>query len=98
MTSSFSATVMIGLHVLMSPAHPSMTSRGKRIASVIALIVLFFLPKHVDCGYPDAECGHDAILRQWCKEYEVEPVGFWVIEKVAHRNIGFAYTTGESCT
>jgi hypothetical protein len=78
-------------------AHPSMTSRGKRIASVIALIVLFFLPKHVECGYPDAECGHDAILRQWCKEYEVEPLGFWVIEKVAHRDVGFAYSHGETC-
>lgn len=78
-------------------SHPSMTSRGKRIASVIALIVLFFLPKHVECGYPDAECGHDEIMHQYCKYYEVEPVGFWVIEHVAHQDIGFAYSSGETC-
>lgn len=78
-------------------AHPSMTSRGKRIAMLIALIILFFLPKHVECGYPDAECGHTEILRQFCKYYEVEPVGFWVIEKLAHGDVGFAYTSGETC-
>jgi hypothetical protein len=74
-----------------------MTSRGKRIASLIALIVLFLLPKRVECGYPDAECGHDAILHQYCQYYEVEPLGFWLIEKVAHQNVGFAYSSGETC-
>jgi hypothetical protein len=75
-----------------------MTSRGKRIALLVALIVLFFLPKHVECGYPDApDCGHNAILHQYCKYYELEPVGFWLIEKVAHRNVGFAYSSGETC-
>lgn len=74
-----------------------MSSRGKRIALLIALIVLFFLPKRVECGYPDAECGHRAILAQYCRYYEVEPAGFWVIEKLASRNVGFAYTNGESC-
>lgn len=78
-------------------SHPSMSSRGKRIALVFALIVLFFLPKHVECGYPDAECGHAAILHQYCKYYEVEPVGFWVIEKLAHRDVAFAYSSGEAC-
>jgi len=79
-------------------AHPSMTSRGKRIATVVALIVLFFLPKHTECGYPDAVCGHDAILHQYCRYYEVEPVGFWAIEKLLHRDVGFAYSSGETCT
>ncbi len=78
-------------------SHPSMTSRGKRIALLVALIILFFLPKHVECGYPDAECGHSGILHQFCKSYEVEPIGFWLVEKVAHQNVGFAYSRGETC-
>ena len=77
--------------------HPSMTSRGKRIASVIALIILFLLPKRVECGYPDAICGRAGILHQYCRSYEVEPIGFYGIEYVLHRNVGFAYAHGEHC-
>ena len=78
-------------------SHPSMTSRGKRIALVVALIILFFLPKHVECGFPDAQCGHSEILHQYCKYYEVEPVGFWLLEKAAGKDVGFAYSSGEAC-
>lgn len=78
-------------------SHPSMTSRGKQIAIVFALIVLFFLPKRVECGYPDATCGHPAILQQYCRYYEVEPIGFWLIEKGLDRDFGFAYSRGETC-
>ena len=78
-------------------AHPSMTSRGKRIAMLVALIVLFFLPKRVECGFPGNECGHPAILGQYCTPYELEPVGFWGLEKLLHRDIGFAYSHGERC-
>jgi len=78
-------------------SHPSMTSRGKTIAGVIALIILFFLPKHVECGYPDGRCGHQGMFRQQCKPYEVEPLGLFALEKLAKRDIGFAYATGEDC-
>jgi hypothetical protein len=78
-------------------SHPSMTSRGKRIAGVLALIILFFLPKHVECGYPDGRCGRLGMFRQLCTAYEVEPLGLYAIEKLAHRDVGFAYSTGETC-
>jgi hypothetical protein len=74
-----------------------MTSRGKRIAGVIALMILFFLPKHVECGYPDGRCGHLNVLHNLCTPYEVEPLGLFALEKLAQRNVGFAYTTGEDC-
>lgn len=78
-------------------SHPSMTSRGKRVAGVIAVILLFLLPKHVDCGFPGGECKHAAFLQRTCTPYELEPLGFYLIEKVAERNVGFAYTRGETC-
>ena len=75
-----------------------MTSRGKAFAGVLALIILFFLPKHVECGYPDGRCRpRVGMFRQQCTPYEVEPLGLYAIEKLAHRDVGFAYTTGETC-
>ena len=87
----------LGVTMVGMLQHPSMTSRGKRIASVIAIIILFLLPKRVECGYPEAVCGHDAILHQYCRFYEVEPVGFYGLEYLLHRNVGFAYSRGEHC-
>lgn len=78
-------------------SHPSMTSNGRRIALVVAVIVLFLLPKRVECGYPGAVCGRAGVLQQLCKTYELEPLGFFLLESVAERDIGFAYTTGEEC-
>lgn len=78
-------------------APPGMTSRGKRITAVIAIMIAFFLPKHVDCGYPDGRCNHEGMFRQTCTPYELEPLGLFLIEKLAHRNVGFAYTSGETC-
>lgn len=78
-------------------SHPSMTSRGKRLAGLIAVTILFFLPKHVECAYPDGRCGHAGMFRQVCKPYEVEPLGLFAIEKLTHRDVGFAYATGETC-
>ena len=77
--------------------HPSMTSRGRRIAGVIAILVVLFLPKRVECGYPDGECRHTGALRLVCTSYEVEPLGFYAIEALAHRDVGFAYSSGEDC-
>jgi hypothetical protein len=71
--------------------HPSMTTRGRRIAALIGLAVVFFLPKRVECGYPGADCPVK------CRPYEVEPFGFYVIEYFANRDIGFAYSSGEDC-
>lgn len=74
-----------------------MTTRGKRITGAFAVLIAFMLPKHVDCGYPDGRCGYVGMFKHFCTPYELEPLGFYLIEKVAHRDVGFAYKRGEQC-
>lgn len=77
--------------------HPSMTTRGRQIAFAIAVIIALALPRRVDCGYPGAQCGHAGRWRTTCTGYQVEPLGFYLIELVARRDVGFAYTEGDDC-
>jgi hypothetical protein len=77
--------------------HPSMTTRGRQIAFWFAVLVALALPRRVDCGYPGATCGHAGKWRTTCTSYEVEPLAFYLIELVAHLDVGFAYTTGDDC-
>jgi hypothetical protein len=75
-----------------------MTSSGRRWAFVIGIVVALALPKKEKCGYPGGTCGHPGELRTvTCTEYEVEPWGFSLIELLAHRDVGFAYSSGEDC-
>ena len=76
---------------------PGLSSRGKAITAVIALIIAFLLPKDVECGYPGGECGRIGTFHQLCKDHELEPLGFYLIEKLVSRNVGFAYRSGEEC-
>jgi hypothetical protein len=73
-----------------------MTSSGRRWAFLIGVLIAFGLPKRVECGYPNAQCA-EVIDRQECAPYEVEPWGFSLLERVFHRDIGFAYTSGVAC-
>ena len=77
--------------------HPSMTTRGTRISLVFAALVVFFLPKRVECGYPGASCGHAGKWRTICTSFEIEPLGFYALELVAGRDVGFAYSSEEDC-
>ena len=74
-----------------------MTTRGKRITALFAVLIALALPKHVDCGYPDGTCGQLGALKLMCTPYEIEPLGFFVVEKLLGRDVGFAYTSGERC-
>jgi len=74
-----------------------MTTRGTRLAMVFAMVIVCFLPKRVDCGWPGGECAKPGRFRQMCSPYEVEPLGFFAIEYILHRDIGFAYSSGEEC-
>ncbi len=76
---------------------PGLSSRGKRITAFIAVIIAFLLPKDVECGYPGGECGRIGVFRQVCKNHELEPLGFYLIERLVERNVGFAYRSGEEC-
>lgn len=73
-----------------------MTSNGRRIAGLIALVVAFALPKRVACGYPGGTCER-VVDHRACHSYELEPLGFYVLEDVFGRDIGFAYSTGDDC-
>ena len=74
-----------------------MSTRGTRIALAIAVVIALLLPKRVDCGYPGATCGHAGRWRTTCTDYEIEPMGFYVIELALARDVGFAYSSGEDC-
>lgn len=74
-----------------------MTSRGKQIAALIGMSLMLFLPKNVECGYPGGQCTRDGPLRMVCRSWELEPLGFYLIELIAERDIGFAYSSGEDC-
>jgi hypothetical protein len=78
--------------------HPSMTTRGRRIAALCAIVVVFALPKHVECGYPAGEaCQHKGTFGRICTPYELEPFGFYLLELATGTDVGFAYKSGEDC-
>jgi len=77
--------------------HPSMTTRGTRIAFLLAIAIGLALPKRTECSYPGATCGHAGARRTTCTSYQIEPLGFYLIELVAHRDVGFAYEAGDDC-
>jgi hypothetical protein len=77
--------------------HPSMSTRGTHLAFVIAVAIAFFLPKRVECSFPGQTCGHAGKYRTLCTDYQVEPLGFYAIELVAKRDVGFAYSSESDC-
>jgi len=77
-----------------------MSTRGIRIAFVLAVVMVGVLPKRVECSYPGATCGHAGPWRTTCTSFEIfeiEPLGFYLIELAARRDIGFAYSGGDDC-
>jgi hypothetical protein len=77
--------------------HPRMSSTGRRWAALFGVVFVLALPKHVECGYPGGECTVNGAYRQSCTRYELEPFGFYLIELLAGRDVGFAYSSGEDC-
>jgi hypothetical protein len=77
---------------------PGMTSRAKQVVALIAVLLALLLPKRVECGFPGGECSPRARpYRQLCHPHEIEPIGLYLVEWVVGRNVGFAYSTGETC-
>lgn len=74
--------------------HPSMTTRGTRIAFVLAVVIALALPKRIECRSPG---GHCASRPGACTSYEIEPLAFYLVELAVDRNVGFAYETGGDC-
>ena len=77
--------------------HPSMSTRGTRVAFVIAIVFVLLLPKRVDCSHPGASCNHAGKGRTTCADFEIEPLAFYLIELAVKRDVGFAYQRGEDC-
>ena len=73
-----------------------MTSNGRRLAGLVAVVVAFALPKRVECGYPAGTCER-VIDHHTCHAYEMEPFGFYLLELVFSRDIGFSYSSGDDC-
>jgi len=74
----------------------NMTTGAMQRAWLLGLLIVFFLPKRVECGYPGAVCTRQQ-GRDICKMSEIEPLGFYGLESIFHRNIGFAYGTDDEC-
>jgi hypothetical protein len=74
-----------------------MSTRGTRIAFAFAILIALALPKRVECSFPGGTCGHAGRWRTTCTEYEIEPLGFYLLELAARRDVGFAYSRGEDC-
>ena len=73
-----------------------MSSSGRRWALLIGVLIAFAIPKRVDCAYPGATCTRFADGRT-CGAYELEPWGFYLVEYVVGRDVGFAYVSGDDC-
>lgn len=74
-----------------------MSTRGTRVAFVVAIAIVFLLPKRVPCTYPGETCGRAGRWRMTCTGYEIEPLGLYAIELAFGRDVGFAYSSGEDC-
>jgi hypothetical protein len=76
-----------------------MSTRGKQIAALVALGAALWLPKRVECGYPGAagQCARSGPFHLVCRRVELEPVGLYLIELIAERDVGFAYSVTEEC-
>lgn len=79
------------------PRQVGMTSSGKQLTALIAIALAGFIPKHVECGFPGNECLRYGRAKLVCRDYEVEPIAFFLLERFFERDIGFAYSTGETC-
>jgi hypothetical protein len=77
--------------------HPSMSTRGTRWAALIAVVCAFFIPKRVECGFPGAHCERIGRGGATCTRHDLEPWGFYLIESLAHQDVGFAYSSDDDC-
>jgi hypothetical protein len=73
-----------------------MTSRGRMIAALIGITIAFMLPKRIECGLGGVGCKR-IVNKVGCDAYEVEPWGFYLLERVFRTDIGFAYEVTADC-
>jgi len=71
---------------------PRMTSNGRRIAFVVALVVAAALPKRVDRGHHAGSWKGTT-----CTSYELVPLAIYGVESALSTRTGVAYTSGDDC-
>ncbi len=76
--------------------HPSMTTRGRVIAGLIGIAIAFMLPKRIECAPGGVGCKSTG-QRPGCSFHEVEPFGFFLIERLVRTDVGFAYELSDRC-
>ncbi len=76
---------------------PMPSTRGMRWAYLLGLLIAFLMPRKVECDFPGGKCEKRTTLGLVCQRYEVEPLGFYAMEKVAGHDVGFAYSHDETC-
>jgi hypothetical protein len=74
-----------------------MTSRGTRIAFFVAIACVAALPKKQPCSYPGESCAMVVRDKQHCNTFETEPFGVYLIEWIARRDLGVAYSHDFDC-
>jgi hypothetical protein len=82
-----------------------MTTRGTRWALAVAVLIALALPVRVDCGSAGGSGGRcsraaaapSGSRRTSCTDYEIEPLGFYLIERLVQRDVGFAYSRDTDC-
>ena len=75
---------------------PNQTARGMQVTLLIIAILFAILPKRIECHYPGEVCKITS-GRDICTTYDSEPMLFYGLESIFHRNIGFAYSTETEC-
>jgi hypothetical protein len=69
-----------------------------RWALFCGILAALLLPVRVECDYPGAPtCSRKGDLGATCRQVQVEPWVFYTLERFAHRDLGFAYRSGEEC-
>ena len=74
-----------------------MTSRGKRIAALVAVLAVMALPKKVPCEVPGRDCSVHDDRGRTCEMTDLEPFGVYLIEYLAGRDVSVAYRTWLEC-
>jgi hypothetical protein len=72
---------------------PRMTSNGRRIAFVVAIVAALALPKRVELGRHPGRLKGEA-----CTSYVLEPLGVYGVESVFSTRLGVAYSAGDDCS
>jgi len=74
-----------------------MTSRAKRTAALVAVLVVLLLPKKVPCAAPRPHCDPVFVDGTACTPTDLEPFGVFWIESLTGADLPIAYLTWMDC-